>query len=157
MATMRLENLPDTGRVSVACKLPNGLRLDLPTDEKDEADRDAAYKATRGSGQPFHYPPIGEVPFATLRGFAVPYGQPALHVSGGYGITTGIDAQKFKRWYERMKAAKFPPVVNGLVFACAAEGVARDKATEQAELKSGLEPIDPNNPGRGVEVLKEDA
>lgn len=151
MATMRLETLPDTGTVTVACKLPNGLRLDLPVDMAMEETRDAVAKSARERGIEANVHAVPEIPFATLKGWSVPHGVAAFHVSGGYGLTTGVDAAKFKQWFLRMKKAKYGPVEQGLVFACAAENTTRDKAAEQASIRSGLERIDPDKPGRGVE------
>jgi hypothetical protein len=148
----KLELLPDTGKVSVACKLPNGLRLDLPVDMANVLAREEAHADAARNGRHVPAGVVGEQTFAVLRGFSTHYGMPALHVSGGYGITTGVDAAKFKAWFNMMYKAKYAPVLNGLVFACASENVTRDRAEEQVELKSGLEPIDPSNPGHGVEA-----
>ncbi|NML93799.1 hypothetical protein [Novosphingobium olei] len=62
-------------------------------------------------------------------------GEPVL--LEGYGMTPGVDSEWFEGW--KKDAAEFPAVVNGVIFASAANK-AQDEAKELAgEVKSGLE------------------
>jgi 2,3-bisphosphoglycerate-independent phosphoglycerate mutase len=116
------------GTVTVGCKLPNGLHLDL----KNEAGAR-----------------IGER--VTLRGFSVPYGMPALSIVGGYALTPNVDADYFEKW---MKANENSDLVKkGFIFAHVKMGDASAQAKEMAAEKSGLEPMDPEKPGKGLEKV----
>ena len=66
-------------------------------------------------------------------------------IVGGYGITT-IPRDFWERW---LKANERSDVVREkIVFAMPDEGRAQGFALEHAEIRSGMEPIDPDNPGR---------
>ena len=109
------------GTVTVACKLPNGLHLDLPGRDR-----------------------------VTVRGFAVAWGEASpLSIVGGFGLTPGVDADFFEEWM--ITNADFEPVKKGLIFASAKASDATAQAKEFAGLKSGLEPLDPDKPGPGLE------
>ncbi len=109
------------GTCTVALKLPNGLVLELP-------------------GRPT----------ITVRGFAVPYGvAPALSIIGGYALTPNVDADFFEEWLlvnENLELVK-----KGLIFAHAKASDASAQAREFAELRSGLEALDSEKPGTGLE------
>jgi hypothetical protein len=124
----KLKELPDTGTVSVACRTPRGLRLDLPHPDD----------------------PRQEIPFAVLRGWSIPEGTFHPGIVHKVGITTGVDAQKFKRWHELMVRAKFPLVVNGDIFAFAGEDDVKAKAREEQGRPQVNGRLDPENPGVGL-------
>ena len=149
----KLSDLPDTGTLTVACKLPRGLRLELPADIAMMKEQKAAYAEARKAGRSRDFEPVrlAEAPFVTLKGWSVAFGASTMHISGGYGLTTGVDAAKFKLWYTLAVEAKFPPVMEDQIFACAKEAVARDQAAEQEEVPAIAAPLDPANPGKGLE------
>ena len=60
------------GTVTVACKIPNGLELRLPSRE-----------------------PV------VLKGPAVPYGTPPVDAGTGYALTFGVDEEFFGEWMKR--------------------------------------------------------
>jgi hypothetical protein len=104
--------------VTVACKLPNGLILELDGVRVE------------------------------LAGPAVAWGVPPRDV-GGYALTHGVDADFFVRWMSVYK--DYTPVKRGLIFACAKPQDAEARAREMKDEKSGLEPLNPENPGPGLE------
>ena len=115
---------------SIGCKLPNGLHLEirkpLPgTGSKDE----------RGPRFSFER-------FATLKGTNDD------NAVGGFGITHGVDAALYDAWLEQH--SWLPAVKNGLVFKVQDRNLVAPMAKEMAEVKSGLEPLDPEKPGYGV-------
>lgn len=82
--------------------------------------------------------------------------EPTPLVIGGYAVTSGIPKDFFDRWLEQNKDSDL--VRNNLIFAQTNAERAGDQADEQEELKSGLEAIDPDNPGAKVKgVTKADA
>lgn len=73
-------------------------------------------------------------------------GSDHLHAVGGYGLTHNIGKDEFEKW-ER-EHAWLPAVKNGLIFAMDKGHMAKSMAAEMGpEIKSGFEPIDPENPG----------
>src|SRR5580765_5333748 len=105
--------------VTVACKLPNGLQLEL-------------------EGKPR----------VIIKGTSVPYGAPT-HDVGGYALTPNVDADFFNEWQAKYK--DYVPVKRGLIFAYTKPQDATARAMEMRDEKSGLEPIDPDKPGPGLE------
>lgn len=111
--------------VTVACKLPNGIALDH-------------------AGQK-----------VTLKGANA---EDALL---GYGRTP-VDGEWFESWLSTKEGggqgAEFPAVKAGLIFANAdarkVEGEIAEKSGD-ATVLSGLEPLDPENPGPGLEKVKD--
>lgn len=94
--------------VTVGCKLPNGLHLDL------QGKR------------------------VTLNGAN------SSRIVGGYGLTP-VDKEFWEAWAKDY--ADSPLLLNGLVFAQGSDARATAKAGEQAEVKSGFEPL---VPGKGL-------
>lgn len=67
----------------------------------------------------------------------------------GYGMTRGVDAAFFEAW----KAANtaLPAATNGTIFAMNKDDSAQAQAREiSSDVKTGLEGIDPDNPGPGL-------
>lgn len=76
----------------------------------------------------------------------------------GFGITPGVDAAWFKDWIEG-DGKDLPAVKRGSIFAI---GGTREKAEDAAAerrkdpvVQTGLEPLDPEKPGGGVEPTDE--
>lgn len=101
-----------TATVTVGCKIPNGLHLDL------------------GGKR------------VTLNG------SHSSRVIGGYGLTEGVPADFFEAWLQTY--ADSPAVTNGLVFAQENAADVRAQALDQADIRTGLEPLDPTKPGRDL-------
>lgn len=72
---------------------------------------------------------------------------------GGYGLTPNVDAD----WFEDWMAGNLdhPAVKNNIIFANT-PAQAADEAKEKKGVKTGLEPVDPDNPGEGIEKRKDD-
>lgn len=103
--------------VTVGCKLPHGLHLD-----------------------------IGEKR-VTLAGAN------ASQVIGGHGITENVDKEFFEKWLSLNKDSV--AVQRGLIFAHDKAGNTKSEAIEKQEEKTGLEGIDPANPGPGIAPTEE--
>lgn len=73
----------------------------------------------------------------------------------GYGMTSGVDLDWFNDWMTG-DGKEFPPVTKGLIFVAGSESNAKAQATEQGDdIQSGLEGLDPDSPGPGVEPTDE--
>lgn len=73
----------------------------------------------------------------------------------GYGLTPDVDLDWFNDWATG-DGKDFPPVAKGLIFVAPNERFAQDQAREQGDdIRSGLEGVDPEKPGEGVEPTDE--
>ncbi|CUJ66514.1 hypothetical protein NAT65_26045 [Achromobacter xylosoxidans] len=100
--------------VTVACKLPNGLILDIP-----------------GAKEP-----------VVLNGANHP------DAIAGHGLTE-VPADFWEAWTKLYP--DFQPLKKELIFAQGGERSAISKAKERKGEKSGLEGLDPDKPGKGLE------
>jgi hypothetical protein len=107
-----------TETVTIGCKLPHGLILDLT------------------------------IPGQTPRRVRI-RGRNAARVIGGYGMTPGVPKAFWEEWRKKNAALAF--VKNDLIFAEADRASAVDHAKDNERLTTGLEAIDPNNPGKGIQ------
>jgi hypothetical protein len=79
-----------------------------------------------------------EKPHVILRGSNHPL------AIGGYGLTHGISKDAWEKW--KTQHAFLPALQNGLIFEHDKPGSARSMAAEMAEVQSGLEPLNGDNP-----------
>jgi len=141
--------------VTVACKIPGGLVLQLQRPvERMEDTRDGpeprTYHAFYGKrfwvlGPAY---PVGTIP----KGFPK---QPMIE--GGYAITRGIPADFWAQWIEQNKMAPFVEAPDGaehgMIFAYDDMESTVSAAKEQEKLLSGMEPLstDVDKDGRFVD------
>jgi hypothetical protein len=123
--------------VSVASKLPHGLRLQLQ--QPIEVDEPVMGGGVRSVTRHQHY---GNV--VLLKGAAVTPQLGGEHrIEGGFAITAGVDADFFNKWMEQNK--DHDAVKNGFIFA------AEKPADVSAHIKlmkgeaGGFEPTDPSS------------
>jgi len=116
--------------VTIASKLPFPLHLDL----KDN-DGEVRRVTLRGSGESRRADSNFEV-----------FGDIGGRVIGGYGLTRGVSKDFWDAWEAQYRKAGYAPVVNNLIFALPKLDAASAKAHEMAEVRNGLEPIDPKKP-----------
>lgn len=105
--------------VTVACKIPNGLQLDLE-----------GHKSV------------------ILKGPSVAWGAPPIAI-GGYALTPNVDADFMAAWLTVYKDSDM--VKKMFVFAYPKHADASSAALEFQDEKTGLEPLDPDKPGPGLE------
>ena len=136
MAEQQVQQVKTSSKtVTVACKLPSGLIL-RAFDMKD--DREASPMGTRDIKVARQR---GEA--VKLNGFAMAIGKSPQHqITGGYGLTSGVDAEFFNQWLK--DNADSAIVKNGLVFATASDHDTMKEAKGNADVKSNLEPLDPS-------------
>lgn len=140
--------------VCVACKIPNGLVLQLQTPMK--------------KSQPGIAGPQTEVVNVfggqryIVRGPAFPVGtlpknfqkyRPTPHLEGGYAITRGIPKDFWEQWLEQNKLADYvlapEGAEHGMIFAYDDIDSVAAAAREQEGLLSGLEPISTDEDAQG--------
>lgn len=134
------------GTVTVICRLPSGLVMDL----YDPAELKARAESTH---------PVMSTPrvvaSVTLRGAKH---DPRFHIRDnqllGMGGRTEVDADFWDAW--RAQNAHFLPLKNGLIFAQARTVDAEAELRERGADRTGLEGLDPNRLG-GVEPLNAEA
>ncbi len=71
---------------------------------------------------------------------------------GGFGVTQ-VDADLWTAWLAAHK--DFPAVKSGLIFAQNNEANAKAEAREREGMETGLEGIDPQNPGKKAKISPE--
>lgn len=132
--------------VTVACKLPHGLILRL------FKQIDIRVPVLGGGFQnEKRAQQIGES--VTIKGNASPQGlSPEHKVVGGYGLTSGVDAEFFREWLKQNEDSD--AVRNGLIFANEKAEHVTGQAKEQRALRSGLERIDVSKGTKDPRMLK---
>lgn len=132
-------------RVSVACKLPNGLKLRLC--KSVEMDEPVMMGGTQKVTRHIIDPSKGEY---TLHGVATRLdGEKPLHlIIGGAAITTGIPKDFIEEWLKQNEG--HPAVVNRMIFTTGTgkqDAVVRE-AKNLREEKSNQGPMDPRGDKR---------
>lgn len=126
--------------VTVACKLPNGLFLQLWKQIDSQEMTHSGPKPCKISvkkGEPIKLP-----------GTALRFGEQAEYpMPGGYSLTQ-VPADFWEEWCNQNSDSDL--LANRILFAADAQDKAADQAWEQKKEKvmSGMEPIDPKNPPR---------
>jgi hypothetical protein len=129
--------------VTVACKLPAGLILEL-WDMQDVPE--GSPTGTRTIKKAVKKTMTGCESSYKLNGSALPFGMvPDFPLPGGYALTT-IPAAFWEEWCRQNADADV--LLSRNVFAHASQDDTAAQAREQArnKVKSGFEPIDPKNP-----------
>jgi hypothetical protein len=137
--------------VTVACKVPIGIELQLQrksqvpepvmnTGAVRMVDRWEKYGRTIAVFGPAY--PVGQTP----RGM---WDKPAIH--GGYALTPNVPADFWDEWLEQNR--ENPVVTAGLIFAHARRENTIAEAREKKDLRSGLEPLNPDNDPRMPRAL----
>ena len=127
-----LAGLPESGNVTVGCKLPNGLILRL-------FDMAETEELVLGGGvRTINRAVLKDVGPVTIKGCAAPFGTPVLTV-GGYAFTHNVDAQFYAEWVRQNWDSDI--VKNHLIFAQAEQENARSQGQDQGEILSGLQPL----------------
>ncbi len=133
---------PQTGRtVTVACKFPAGIRLQLCTEVKFVEETMAG-----GRIQRTRYDKVGET--YIVRGPSTPNGQTPKgykrpEVEGGYALTSNIPADFWEKWLHQN--AENPLVTGKMIFASPTRDHAIGESQELEGTRSGFEPLDPDN------------
>jgi hypothetical protein len=127
--------LPESGTVTVACKMPNGYKMRVfNMVDFDEPVMGGGVKTRKRAELDTKYGVV------VLNGFAHEKGKaPSSELIGGFGLTSGVDAQFFARWLEQNKDSAI--VRNGLIFAAKSTEDVKAQAREQKKLQSGLQPL----------------
>ena len=133
-------SLPESGVVTVACKLPCGLILQLcQMEEMREPIPGGGFKITTVARR------IGDQ--VVLNPARVPFGvTPEYKIIGGYALTENVDAQFFAEWLRQNSDALI--VKNKLIFAYEKDATVVAAAREHKSVQSGFEPINMNGDPR---------
>lgn len=133
-APRHLDRHAHTSTVWVGCKLPKGITIQLC--QKTIIDR-----PTFGGGvKPTEmWMRVGEQ--IRLKGYAVPFGKiPNYPIIGDFGLTE-VSREFWETWCGQNKGLEL--LQKGLIFAHGEKESTSSYASEHAELKCGLEPLNP--------------
>lgn len=124
--------LPESGTVTVASKVPNGITLRLfDMHNTEELVMGGGVRSTKkaflADREPVH-----------IKGCTAPFGEPIFLV-GGYALTPGVDAQFFAEWLRQNHDSDL--IRNRIVFAQETKDHAEGQAADQQEILSGLHPL----------------
>lgn len=132
------------GTVTVCCKLPSGLHLDLMKKNTDGAYTNVLERRVTINGLQAQR----VLERADDKGKPVDM-EPFPGAASGFGLTFNVDADFWEAWVAQNK--DYEPYKRGLIFAHAkvenAKAQAKELGDKKAGIKSGLEPLDPTNPG----------
>jgi len=131
-----------SGNVTVACKIPQGMRLQLQHKQRTLVPtgltgRSNAYKWEESlvyGGPVYHvFGPSMPAQGGQPDGYILPHA-----LEGGYALTRGIPAAFWATWMEQHKRADY--VTNKMIFAYD-EASVKAKPRGHAELTSGIQPV----------------
>ena len=136
---------PKSKFVTVACKIPSGLRLQLQQETTFWEDTPS------GAKQRKRFDRVG--PVVIVQGPANPVGQAPRGyrrpvIAGGYGLTRNVDREFFEKWMEQN--AQAPVVLNRMIFAEDSTQKAADHAREWKDTRSGHEPLQMSADGKSI-------
>ena len=137
--------------VAVACKLPGGLLLRVfDPFEYEDPQRDGSTKTVKS------WRPVPDQQFAIRGPWVASAGQAynrtnsavAELLPGGYAITYGVPKELWDKWLHQNKTTNL--VKKRIVFAMPSLQAATEEARkpENRAVKSGMEPVDPDNPAQ---------
>jgi hypothetical protein len=121
--------------VTVACKIPNGLLLQLEERVKSLEPSPSGGREVEVGRK------VGEP--VKINGCAIPMtGQPPAHqITGGYGLTV-VKKDFWDAWFKQNKDLDM--VREGLLFAHEKRETVEAKARDQKTVRSNMEPLDPD-------------
>lgn len=122
------------GHVTVACKVPNGLRLRLG--KWNEVSRPVMGGGVRVEKE---WQPTGDTILikGPKRGHMID--DPRSPVSDGFALTHGVDADAMAQWLK--DNADHDAVVNGLLCVAAKQEDLKAQTKDARDVKTGLEPL----------------
>lgn len=129
--------------VTVACKVSNGLLLRLFRMVEDvELVLGGGTRKVKRAEQ------VGDVVKIHGPGAALFGKNPSYSIVAGYALTPNVDAEFFAEWLKQNK--DHDAVKANLIFAYDKPADVEACAKEHEAQRSGLEPIDPDNPKKAV-------
>jgi hypothetical protein len=138
---------PVASTVTVACKLPHGLKLRIFRMEK-------THEPIMGGG-------TREVPIArpipgkefTINGTSHRQNvMPDCLVRDSFAFTENVPKDLWDEWLEQNKMSDM--VKNGLIFASSQSQSVTEQAKDHREIRSGFERLDPNKKPNGIVAIK---
>jgi hypothetical protein len=141
--------VPESGTVTVACKMPNGIFMTVYGQE--DYDVPVVGGGTRTEKRSFALnAPI------KINGPAAPQGQSSKHpISGGYALTHNVPAQVAKKWMQDNRDSAL--IQNNIIFVSGGAERATSQAKEMKEIRSGFERLDPSKkPENGRQVPRDE-
>lgn len=133
-------------KVTVACKLPHGMRLRLfrMVDGVENVAGNTMRTVQRAQQ-------IG--PDVVIKGVAVEFGKDKV-LTAGFALTSGVDKEFFDEWLKQNQ--HHDAVKNHLIFAASTRDAVEGEAGEHKKQKTGLEPLDMSFTKKGERLVAVD-
>ncbi|CAG4889339.1 hypothetical protein [Paraburkholderia gardini] len=146
LALKRNNDVPSNATVTIASKAPFDIILKLyDFVERSEPVLGGGMRAVKQAQERI------SAKFFVVQGNSWPQNQgPHQQLVGGYAITHGIPKAFWDEWLTQNGETDF--VRNGMIFAHAETASVTSKATDQTEIKSNLERLDPHKLPRGLQT-----
>jgi hypothetical protein len=125
------------GTVTVACRMPNGLRLRIW--DFHEVEDQVIGGGVRTRKQAHRSIKPGRPEEVVLKGFAVPLGYSDTRIVGGYALTYNVDAEFMSEWFRQNSESDL--VKNNIVFFNDKAEAVEKRARDHKNTLSGLEPL----------------
>jgi len=139
------------GQVTVACKLPHGLILQICKEvEKAEAQRDGAHKLVK------EWIRLPEK--VKIKGYLEKYrvDLPPAAQGSSYALTHGVDKDFWDQWLAQNRDLDM--VKAKLIFASDKQDTIRTATKDYEKVKCGLEPINPSESlPKNISTFKKEA
>ena len=138
------------GQVTVACKLPHGLILQLCKEvEKAEAQRDGTHKLIK------EWARLPEK--VKINGYLAKYrvDLPPAAQDSSYALTHGVDKDFWDQWLAQNR--ELDMVKAKLIFASDKQDTVKKATEDYAGTKCGLEPVDPSKLPRNISTFRKEA
>lgn len=133
-------------KVTVACKLPHGMRLRLF--KMVDGVENVAGNTMRTVQRPLQ---VG--PDVVIGGVAVEFGKEKT-LTAGFALTPGVDKEFFDEWMRQNR--EHDAVKNHLIFAASTRDAVEGQAGEHRKQKTGLEPLDMSLTKKGERLVAVD-
>jgi hypothetical protein len=142
--------------VYVGCKIPNGVILQRFEWKEEVVSTPTGLQSMKLArpvpGSQFHLNSIGDLRHKP-KDFVDRFGG---QIAPGFCSITRVPRDLWESWSEIMRDSDL--LKNGMVFACKSHDDAVLEATSRADIRSGLEPIDPDRPelttGREIRAVR---
>ncbi len=147
-AVVASAEVPDSGTVTVACKMPNGIWMTVYGQEDFDVPVLGGGMRTEKRAYALNEPIL-------IHGPATPQGVSSKYpIAGGYALTHNVPAQVAKKWMHDNRDSAL--VKNKVIFVSPGSERATAQGRELAGMRSGFERLDPGKKSEAGKMVPRD-